>query len=82
MKRAATPASDYEVVRKMLDRVRQFESTGRMTPVEARLFQQTRDRWTAAREAFVLTPAERESLTTTVRTVEARLKTHPYPKFF
>ena len=29
-----------------------------------------------------MTPAQRETLLATVKTVEARLKTFPYPKFF
>ena len=82
MKAPAATASDYDFVRKILDRITRIERNRRLMPNESRLIDAVRERWTSDGQAFTLPPAHRENLLSIVSKIEARVKTIPYPPFY
>jgi hypothetical protein len=82
MKANASSVSDYDLVRKMLSRLIQLEQSRRVTAKEVDMIQTVRTRWTNDGEAFALGQAPRDNLVALVRTLETRLKTPPYPRFY
>ena len=81
MKADSAPISDYEFIRKLLDRVQRAEGKRRLMPNEERLVRAVRDRWQLDGEALALAPAHRELLLGMIRKIETRNKTAPYAPF-
>ena len=82
VKAAAAPVSDYEFVRKMLDKVAKIGRGRRLMPDETRLIEAIRERWTTDGQTFAMAPSHRDNLTALVGRIEVRLKTVPYPRFY
>ena len=82
MKAVSAPTSDYEFVRKILDRIKRAEVKRRLMPNEERLVRAVRDRWQTDGEALALAPTHRELLLGMIRKIETRNKTAPYAPFY
>jgi len=74
--------SDYDLIRKMFDRLTRLGGSRRVTPKEADTIRAVQALWTTAGSGFTLEQSRRESLVAMVRDIENRLKVPPYPRFY